>query len=60
MYVLTILYLYSIEITNCLILQHLVHLSWLCEGELVAVDVNPVSLIEQLPPTLKVKKFGVS
>lgn len=38
--------------------QHLVHLSWLGEDELVSVEISPESLLEQLPPTLKMKKYG--
>lgn len=39
-------------------LQHLVHLSWLGEDELVSVELRPEVLLEQLPPTLKLKKYG--
>jgi hypothetical protein len=40
--------------------KHLVHIGWLDENEMVAVEVNPVTLIEQLPPGLKHKKYGAS
>lgn len=40
--------------------EHFVHLSWLSAKELVAVGVNPVTLIEQLPPTMRQKKFGAA
>lgn len=41
--------------------EHFVHLSRLSDdGELVAVGVNPVTLIEQLPPSLRQKKFGAA
>lgn len=40
-------------------LQHLAYLNWLNDEELVAVEVNPISLMEKLPPTLKQKFFGV-
>lgn len=40
--------------------EHLVELNWMGENEMVAVSVNPVSLVEQLPPVLKEKRFGVS
>lgn len=40
--------------------EHLVDLCWLGENEMVAVGVNPVTLIEQLPSSLKEKRFGVS
>ncbi|XP_067207105.1 U3 small nucleolar RNA-associated protein 4 homolog isoform X2 [Linepithema humile] len=39
--------------------KHLVYLNWLNNEELVAVEVNPASLTEKLPPTLKQKFFGV-
>ncbi|XP_043260482.1 U3 small nucleolar RNA-associated protein 4 homolog [Colletes gigas] len=39
--------------------KHLVYLDWLNDEELVAVEVNPISLTEKLPPTLKQKWFGV-
>ncbi|CAD1474178.1 unnamed protein product, partial [Heterotrigona itama] len=38
--------------------KHLVYLDWLTDEELVAVEVNPMSLTEKLPPTLKQKWFG--
>ncbi|KAK0163552.1 hypothetical protein PV327_007222 [Microctonus hyperodae] len=37
--------------------KHLVHLEWLSDGEMVAVEVDPISIIEKLPPTLKQKYF---
>lgn len=40
--------------------KHFVYSSWLSPDEIVAVSVNPVTLIEQLPPSLKQKKFGIS
>lgn len=41
--------------------EHFVHLSRLSDdGELVAVGVNPVTLIEQLPPSMRQKKFGAA
>ncbi|XP_003699717.1 UTP4 small subunit processome component l(3)72Dn [Megachile rotundata] len=39
--------------------KHLVYLDWLNDEELVAVEVNPISLTEKLPPTLKQKWFGM-
>ncbi|XP_053978260.1 U3 small nucleolar RNA-associated protein 4 homolog isoform X2 [Hylaeus volcanicus] len=39
--------------------KHLVYLDWLSDEELVAVEVNPISLTEKLPPTLKQKWFGM-
>ncbi|XP_011647712.1 U3 small nucleolar RNA-associated protein 4 homolog [Pogonomyrmex barbatus] len=39
--------------------KHLVYLNWLNDEELVAIEVNPISLIEKLPPTLKQKFFGM-
>ncbi|XP_043591697.1 U3 small nucleolar RNA-associated protein 4 homolog [Bombus pyrosoma] len=39
--------------------KHLVYLDWLTDEELVAVEVNPISLTEKLPPTLKQKWFGM-
>ncbi|XP_054734884.1 U3 small nucleolar RNA-associated protein 4 homolog [Anastrepha obliqua] len=38
--------------------EHLISLCWLSSDELVAVGVNPVTLIEQLPDVFKQKKFG--
>ncbi|XP_063976661.1 U3 small nucleolar RNA-associated protein 4 homolog [Diachasmimorpha longicaudata] len=40
--------------------KHLVHLEWLKNGELVAVEVNPISLTEKLPAALKQSSFGCS
>lgn len=40
--------------------EHFVHLSWLDAGEMVAVGVNPVTLIEQLLPAMRQKKFGAT
>ncbi|XP_031830992.1 UTP4 small subunit processome component l(3)72Dn isoform X1 [Nomia melanderi] len=39
--------------------KHLVYLDWLNDEEMVAVEVNPISLTEKLPPTLRQKWFGV-
>ncbi|XP_014474732.1 PREDICTED: cirhin [Dinoponera quadriceps] len=39
--------------------KHLVYLNWLNDEELVSVEVNPISLAEKLPPTLKQKFFGI-
>ncbi|KAL0124623.1 hypothetical protein PUN28_006462 [Cardiocondyla obscurior] len=39
--------------------KHLVYLNWLNDEEMVAVEVNPTSLSEKLPPTLKQKFFGM-
>ncbi|EFN63445.1 Cirhin [Camponotus floridanus] len=39
--------------------KHLVYLNWLNDEELIAVEVNPTSLSEKLPPTLKQKFFGM-
>ncbi|KAK5642373.1 hypothetical protein RI129_008540 [Pyrocoelia pectoralis] len=38
--------------------KHLVYLGWLTDDEMVAVEVNPQSLLDQLPPCLKQSKFG--
>lgn len=38
--------------------KHLVHLDWLYGNEIVAVEVSPASLVEQLPPVLSKKHFG--
>lgn len=38
--------------------KHLLYLTWLDEDELVSVELNPVALLEQLPPTLRLKKYG--
>lgn len=42
--------------------EHFVHLSRLSAtgSEMVAVGVNPVTLIEQLPPTMRQKRYGAS
>lgn len=40
--------------------EHLISLCWLSTDELVAVGVNPVTLIEQLPDAFKQKKFGAA
>ncbi|XP_008557301.1 U3 small nucleolar RNA-associated protein 4 homolog [Microplitis demolitor] len=39
--------------------KHLVHFEWFNNEEMVAVEVNPISLTEKLPPTLKQKCYGV-
>ncbi|KAJ8982686.1 hypothetical protein NQ317_013158 [Molorchus minor] len=39
-------------------LQHLVHLSWLSDDEMVVVEVNPLTLIERLPPAFVQNTFG--
>ncbi|KAG5898118.1 hypothetical protein JTB14_006330 [Gonioctena quinquepunctata] len=38
--------------------KHLVHLEWLGEDEMVAVEVNPLALMEQLPPAFAQNTFG--
>lgn len=40
--------------------KHLINISLIKERELLAVGVNPITLIEQLPMSLKEKKFGIS
>ncbi|KAL9902143.1 UTP4 small subunit processome component l(3)72Dn [Glossina fuscipes fuscipes] len=39
--------------------QHLVHLCWLSSDELVAVIVDPITLLEQLPNVFREKLFGI-
>ncbi|KAI4486585.1 hypothetical protein M0804_005955 [Polistes exclamans] len=39
--------------------KHLVYLNWLNDQEMVAVEVNPMALLEKLPPPLKQKWFGI-
>ncbi|KAJ8686698.1 hypothetical protein QAD02_022492 [Eretmocerus hayati] len=39
--------------------KHLVYFGWINKTEMVAVEVNPTSLSEKLPPTLKQKRFGM-
>lgn len=39
--------------------QHLVYFGYLEGDELIAVEVNPLTFLEQLPPSLKTKQFGV-
>jgi hypothetical protein len=36
-----------------------VHFDWLSNDELIAVEVSPLALAEELPPSLKEKRFGV-
>lgn len=38
--------------------KHIAYLDWLSKDELVVVEVSPVSLLEKLPPVLKIKRFG--
>ncbi|GLV34548.1 lethal (3) 72Dn [Carabus blaptoides fortunei] len=38
--------------------KHLVYFGWLDQGEMVSVEVNPLALIEKMPPCLQKKKFG--
>lgn len=40
--------------------EHLLNIHWLNDTELVAVGVNPITMIAQLPSSLKEKRFGVS
>lgn len=42
--------------------EHFVHLSRLSMSgsEMVAVGVNPVTLIEQLPPSMRQKRYGAA
>lgn len=40
--------------------EHLIDINWLDESELIAVGVNPVTMIAQLPASIKEKRFGVS
>lgn len=39
--------------------KHLVYFGWLAGDELVAVEVSPLRLLKQLPPTLYKKRFGM-
>ncbi|XP_050301623.1 U3 small nucleolar RNA-associated protein 4 homolog [Anthonomus grandis grandis] len=48
----------SLNITTIQKYKHLVHLSTLSENELVAVEVNPLSILEKLPPAFAQKSFG--
>jgi len=41
-------------------LQHLIHLDWIDNKELLVLEVNPVSLMENLPAPLKKKTFGMT
>lgn len=41
-------------------LDHLASICWMDKNELIAVGVNPMTLVEQLPSSLKEKRFGVS
>ncbi|XP_019876359.1 U3 small nucleolar RNA-associated protein 4 homolog [Aethina tumida] len=38
--------------------KHLVNLDWLSKDELVAVEINPLHIFEQLPPAFERKTFG--
>lgn len=40
--------------------EHLLALKWFGESEILAIGVNPVTLLEQLPPAFRQKLFGVS
>lgn len=40
--------------------QNFIYLDWLSRDEVVAVSVNPISLIEQLPKAFARRKFGAS
>lgn len=40
--------------------EHLLNITWLNDTELVAVGINPITMIAQLPSSLKEKRFGVS
>lgn len=40
--------------------EHLIDISWLNDSELIATGVNPITMIAQLPASLKEKRFGVS
>lgn len=40
--------------------EHLININWLDESELITVGVNPVTMIAQLPASIKEKRFGVS
>lgn len=40
--------------------EHLLNINWLNDTELIAVGVNPITMIAQLPSSLKEKRFGVS
>lgn len=42
--------------------EHFVHLSRLSQNgnEMIAVGVNPVTLIEQLPPSMRQKRYGAA
>ncbi|CAH1964658.1 unnamed protein product [Acanthoscelides obtectus] len=38
--------------------KHLVHFEWLSEDEMIAVEVNPLTLFEKLPPAFAQATFG--
>ncbi|KAL7634094.1 UNVERIFIED_CONTAM: hypothetical protein RMT77_015422 [Armadillidium vulgare] len=40
--------------------NHILHFSFIKDNQVVSLEVNPMALLDQLPPTLKVKKFGAS
>lgn len=40
--------------------EHLIHLSWLNEAEMVVTEVNPKAIVEQLAPAFRRKLYGVS
>lgn len=46
--------------TNSLNYEHLLNITWMNDTELIAVGVNPITMIAQLPASLKEKRFGVS
>lgn len=50
----------SLVCTSRINYEHLLNISWLNDTELIAVGVNPITMIAQLPSSLKEKRFGVS
>ncbi|KAL5292594.1 CIRH1A family protein [Megaselia abdita] len=40
--------------------KHFIELAWAAEGELLAIGIDPVTMTEDLPPGLRIKKFGLS
>lgn len=40
--------------------EHLLNITWLNDTELIAIGINPITILAQLPSSLKEKRFGVS
>lgn len=50
----------TLELRKAINYEHLLALEWIDDQELLAVILNPITLLEQLPPAFRHKLFGVS